>query len=100
MFERVPELGLINKAVHNFNIGFRRLKCSKYSAIVRQMWNNQSWIVVVAPVPDDEDPRVVAVQAEPVGAVVDAVVGRGVEHPVQRAQARDQLGVDPGTHTL
>ena len=52
---------------------------------------------MVAPVPDDEDPRVVAVQAEPVGAVVDAVVGRGVEHPVQRAQARDQLGVDPAT---
>ena len=52
---------------------------------------------MVAPVPDDEDPRVVAVQAEPVGAVVDAVVGRGVEHPVQRAQARDQLGVDPVT---
>ena len=55
---------------------------------------------MVAPVPDDEDPRVVAVQAEPVGAVVDAVVGRGVEHPVQRTQARDQLGVDPATHTL
>ena len=53
---------------------------------------------MAAPVPDDEDPRVVAVQAEPVSAVVDAVVGRGVQHQVQRAQARHQLRVDPGTN--
>ena len=53
---------------------------------------------MVAPVPDDEDPRVVAVQAEPVSAVVDAVVGRGVQHQVQRAQARHQLRVDPVTN--
>ena len=46
-------------------------------------------------VPDDQDAAVVAVEVAAVGAVVDPVVRRGVEHLLERADAADRLGVDP-----
>ena len=47
------------------------------------------------PVPDDEDARVVAVEVEVVGGVMDAVVRGRVENPFERTELADELRVWP-----
>src|SRR6476660_847866 len=46
-------------------------------------------------VPNDEDAGVVAVEIPVVHAVVDAVVRGCIQDPLERAEALDELGVDP-----
>ena len=77
MLERIPELRLVHESVHHLDVGLLLLECSEH------------------PVPDDQHPGVVLVQAVSVGAVMHLVMAGGVEDVVQGPQARHQLGVDP-----
>ena len=47
-------------------------------------------------VPDDQDAAIVLVEVKIVAAVMDAVVGRGVEDAVEGAEPADKLRMDPG----
>jgi hypothetical protein len=77
VLERIEELRLVDEAVHNLLVLPLPLERPEQ------------------PVPDDEDPGVVLVQAVAVRAVVNAVVLGCVEDVLQGAQVLDHLGVDP-----
>ena len=77
MFDGIPELRLVHESVHHLDVGLLLLECPEH------------------PVPDDQHPGVVLVQAVSVGAVMHLVVAGGVEDVVQGPQAAHQLSVDP-----
>ena len=64
MFERIPELRLVHESIHHLDVLLLLLECPEH------------------PVPDDQHPGVVLVQAVSVGAVMDLVVAGCVEDEV------------------
>ena len=77
MFDRIPELRLIHEAIDHLDVSLLLLEGAEH------------------PVPDDEHPGIILVQAVSVGSVMHLVVAGGVEDVVQGAQAGHQLSVDP-----